>query len=44
MSRTCRILKVSQNGFYKWLKNTPSKRKIEDMKLDFEIKVIWGKK
>lgn len=33
----CKVLMVSQSGFYAWLSRTPSKRKQEDMKLAVEI-------
>jgi len=34
----CRFLKVSASGYYKWLKRPPSKRVIEEGRLEAEIK------
>jgi putative transposase len=34
----CRFLKVSARGYYKWLKNPPSKRAVEEGRLEAEIK------
>jgi putative transposase len=34
----CRVMKVSISGYYKWLKRKPSKREIEDGRLEISIK------
>ena len=33
----CSVLKVSRGGFYKWTVSTPSKRSIENQKLEAEV-------
>ncbi len=37
----CSIFKVSRSGYYDWEKRKPSKRKLENEKLDVEIKSIF---
>ncbi len=34
----CRVMEVSVSGYYKWLKRKPSKREMEDNRLEIDIK------
>ena len=40
MQRICRVLEIRKSGYYAWLKR-PQKRKAENEKLVFEIRVIY---
>jgi putative transposase len=37
----CRVLKVSRSGYYRWLKRKPSRRKLDNQRLDAEIREIY---
>jgi putative transposase len=37
----CKVLKVSKSGYYKWLKNSPSKRVIQNQVLTEQIRQIY---
>lgn len=37
----CRVLQVSKSAFYVWLRGTPSKRAVANLKLTEEIKIIY---
>ena len=37
----CRVLKVSRSGYYRWLKRKPSQRKLDNQRLDAEIREIY---
>jgi transposase InsO family protein len=37
----CRVLKVSRSGYYRWLKRKPSKRELENQRLDAQIHEIY---
>jgi len=37
----CRVLEVSRSGYYRWLKRKPSKRKLDNRRLDAEIRQIY---
>jgi len=37
----CRVLEVSRSGYYRWLKRKPSKRAIDNKRLDAEIREIY---
>ena len=39
----CQVLKISQSGYYDWLKYTVSQRKIEDMRIKQKIRQIYQK-
>jgi transposase InsO family protein len=39
----CQVLKVSWSGYYYWLKEPLSKRKMKDMELKKEVLRIYGK-
>ena len=39
----CQVLKVSRSGYYHWLKEPLSKRKMKDMELKEEIRRIYDK-
>ena len=34
----CRIVRVSKSGYYQWLRRKPSKRVLEEGRLEVEIK------
>ena len=36
----CRVLQVSRSGFYAWLRREPSKREVQDRKLQTEVAAI----
>lgn len=38
--RMCKVLEVSQSGFYAWLKRTPSRRTTEDTRLGIQIQTV----
>lgn len=40
----CRVLEVSRDGFYKWLKRPESRRSIERRKFDVQVKAAFEKK
>jgi transposase InsO family protein len=37
----CRVLKVSRSGYYRWLNRKPSRRKLDNQRLDAEIREIY---
>jgi putative transposase len=37
----CRVLKVSRSGYYRWLKRKPSRRALDNQRLDVEIREIY---
>ena len=37
----CRVLRVSRSGYYRWLKRKPSRRKLDNQRLDTEIREIY---
>jgi transposase InsO family protein len=37
----CRVLKVSRSGYYRWLKRRPSRRELDNQRLDAEIRKIY---
>jgi putative transposase len=37
----CRVLKVSRSGYYRWLKRKPSRRALDNQRLDAEIREIY---
>ena len=37
----CRVLEVSRSGYYRWLKRKPSRRDIDNQRLDAEIRGIF---
>ena len=37
----CRVLKVSRIGYYRWLKRKPSRRQLDNQRLDAEIREIY---
>ena len=37
----CRVLEVSRSGYYRWLNRKPSRREIENKRLDAEIREIY---
>jgi hypothetical protein len=37
----CRVLKESRSGYYRWLKRKPSRRKLDNQRLDAEIREIY---
>jgi transposase InsO family protein len=37
----CRVLEVSRSGYYRWLKRKPSKRQLDNQRLDAEIREIY---
>ena len=37
----CRVLEVSRSGYYRWLNRKPSRREIENQRLDDEIREIY---
>lgn len=41
VEKMCKVLKVSQSGYYKWLKRTPSKRALRQTMLIKEIHAIY---
>ena len=44
VAEMCRVFKVSRSGYYQWLKRGPSRREVENRKLDAEIKEIYDHK
>jgi transposase InsO family protein len=40
----CRVFEVSRSGYYRWLKRKPSRRQIDNQRLDAEIKEIYDHK
>jgi transposase InsO family protein len=40
IERMCSVLKVSRSGYYSWLKNTPSKREVENREILEQIRQI----
>jgi putative transposase len=43
ITRMCRFFKVSASGYYKWLISTPSKRAMEERRLELEIKAAHNR-
>ena len=41
--RMCKVLEVSQSGFYAWLKRTPSRRTTEDTRLGIQIQTVHAR-
>ena len=41
VEKMCKVLKVSQSGYYKWLKRTPSKRTLRQTMLIKEIQSVY---
>lgn len=41
--KMCHFFKVSASGYYKWLTNSPSKRSIEEKRLELEIKAAHNR-
>ena len=39
----CRVLEVSRSGYYRWLKRKPSKRQLDNQRLDAQIRQIYEK-
>jgi putative transposase len=37
----CRVLEVSRSGYYRWSEHTPSRRQIDNQRLDSEIREIY---
>ena len=37
----CRVLQVSRSGYYRWLKQKPSQRQLDNQSLDAEIREIY---
>ena len=37
----CRSLEVSRSGYYAWLRRVPSRRQLETIRLDIEIKAVY---
>ncbi len=42
VSQMCQMLKVSESGYYGWLKRSPSRRHQEQTSLKSQIQAIWG--
>ena len=43
ITKMCHFFKVSASGYYKWLTNSPSKRSIEERRLELEIKAAHNR-
>jgi hypothetical protein len=41
VAEMCRVFKVSRSGYYRWLGRGPSRREVENRKLDAEIREIY---
>lgn len=41
VSQMCQIFKVSESGYYAWLKRPPSRRRQERMYLKTQIRAVW---
>jgi len=39
----CRVFEVSRSGYYRWVKREPSRREVDNRKLDAEIREIYDK-
>jgi len=37
----CRVLEVSRSGYYRWSEHTPSRRQLDNQRLDSEIREIY---
>ena len=37
----CRVFEVSRSGYYRWVKREPSRREVDNQKLDVEIREIY---
>lgn len=42
VAEMCRVFKVSRSGYYRWLKRGPSRREVDNRKLDAEIREIYN--
>lgn len=41
IEKMCKVFKVSRSGYYDWLDRTPSRRAIENQKIESTIKIIY---
>lgn len=43
VTRMCRVLAVSESGFYAWLKRTPSRRAQADVRLSLRVREVFAR-